>query len=286
MNFTNMNFINNALYGVARHSSYMIKPLYAIHSVFILKENILFLEQWIDYHIQLGFNKFYLYDNSKVTRSGGFHKKHAHFKEGRVNKYNVNYGSIVKLDDLQLQKLVKQIENKYKCVDIVEWSPKDKDGNILFNQKEAHNHCLKRMKTSGVLWCANIDMDEYIVLKNHTNIQEYIKSLNTNIYNISMCQHRFDSRFNNIDKLVINITKKSIVPANYSNKNLYNVSKTLLLDIHDWFGVGKQIIGNMEEIWFNHYKINIVDENFIDCDNIHPIIKSIIIKNSNNYLKL
>ena len=27
----------------------------AIHSVFISKENILFLEEWIDYHIQLGF---------------------------------------------------------------------------------------------------------------------------------------------------------------------------------------------------------------------------------------
>ena len=40
----------------------------AIHTVFILKENILFLEEWIKYHILLGFNKFYLYDNSKVTK--------------------------------------------------------------------------------------------------------------------------------------------------------------------------------------------------------------------------
>ena len=28
----------------------------AIHTVFILKENILFLEEWIYYHILLGFN--------------------------------------------------------------------------------------------------------------------------------------------------------------------------------------------------------------------------------------
>ena len=33
----------------------------AIHSVFIAKENILFLEEWIDYHLLIGFNRFYLY---------------------------------------------------------------------------------------------------------------------------------------------------------------------------------------------------------------------------------
>ena len=61
----------------------------AIHSVFILKENILFLEEWIKYHILLGFNKFYLYDNSKVTKSGGCHINHKCFNPGKVNKYNV-----------------------------------------------------------------------------------------------------------------------------------------------------------------------------------------------------
>lgn len=44
-----------------------IKNIIAIHSVFIAKENILFLEEWIDYHLLIGFNRFYLYDNSKVT---------------------------------------------------------------------------------------------------------------------------------------------------------------------------------------------------------------------------
>lgn len=36
-----------------------------------VKENILFLEEWINYHILLGFNKFYLYDNSKVNKISG-----------------------------------------------------------------------------------------------------------------------------------------------------------------------------------------------------------------------
>ena len=36
------------------------KTTYAIHTVFILKENILFLEEWIKYHIHIGFDNFYL----------------------------------------------------------------------------------------------------------------------------------------------------------------------------------------------------------------------------------
>lgn len=51
----------------------MSEKKYAIHTIFIAKENILFLEQWIDYHMILGFNLFYLYDNSKVEITGGEH---------------------------------------------------------------------------------------------------------------------------------------------------------------------------------------------------------------------
>ena len=63
----------------------------AIHSVFILKENIYFLEEWIDYHMNLGFNKFYLYDNSKVQKTGGCHNNRRQFIPNEVNKYRVNY---------------------------------------------------------------------------------------------------------------------------------------------------------------------------------------------------
>ena len=46
-----------------------------INSVFIAKENILFLEEWIDYHIQVGFDRFYLYDNSKVQKKNEFNRR-------------------------------------------------------------------------------------------------------------------------------------------------------------------------------------------------------------------
>ena len=57
----------------------------------------------------------------------------------------------------------KKLCEKYKCIEFIEWSPTDEEGNILHNQAEAGNHCLKLMKMLQVDWCANIDMDEYIV---------------------------------------------------------------------------------------------------------------------------
>ena len=123
--------------------------LIAIHTVFILKENILFLEDWIDYHIKLGFNRFYLYDNSKVI-NGGHHTKSKPFIPGKRNKYNINYNNIVRLSDKEMYNILQNICNKYKCINIIEWSPKDINGNVAYNQYEAHDHCLERLKKNNI----------------------------------------------------------------------------------------------------------------------------------------
>ena len=113
---------------------------FAIHSVYILKENILFLEEWINYHILLGFNKFYLYDNSKVNKVTGWDIKHRNvIIGGKVNKYGVNYDKIVNMTDKEINDYMIKLCEKYKCIEIIEWSPTDTNGNILYNQKEAHN---------------------------------------------------------------------------------------------------------------------------------------------------
>ena len=93
----------------------------AIHSVFIVKENILFLEQWIYYHILLGFNKFYLYDNSKINKVSGFDKKYENVIVGnKINKYNINYDEIVNLTDEKIDYYMKKICEKYECIEIIE----------------------------------------------------------------------------------------------------------------------------------------------------------------------
>ena len=263
----------------------------AIHSVFICKENICFLEEWILYHISLGFNKFYLYDNSKVTKSGGCHPNHKCFKVGKVNKYNVNYDKIVNMTDEQMYTYLKKLCNKYKCIEIINWSPIDDKGNILHNQVEAHNHCLKILKRDKIDWCANIDMDEYIVINKFDNISKVLSLLSPKIINIKLGQIRFDSRFNNLDKLVTDITNSEIkhLDRNHSNKNIYKVNDIYRVEVHSI--IVKQEISNLnkrelipstKEIWFNHYKSR--QNNYKYVNNINKNIK--IRLNNNTFIPL
>lgn len=260
--------------------------MFAIHSVFILKENILFLEEWIDYHIQLGFNRFYLYDNSKVSNSCIWNTQHTHFKEGKINKYNVNYEELIKLSNNELYNKLYKIMNKYKCIKLIDWSPKDMFGKVYYKQREAHLDCLNKLKNDKIKWCANIDMDEYIVLKNHATIQDYINSLDSKVSNILLSQKRFDSRFNNIGKPVTSIVsmEKTQLELNHSNKCIYRVANTKSLNIHGWFGTGKQHAYNITDIWFNHYKLNSND--YVIEDNINKNIKRKINENYKTYIKI
>ena len=58
-----------------------------ITSVLIMKENILFLEEWIDYHLNLGFDHIFLYDNSKVQKKCDFDISNKILLPQKVNKY-------------------------------------------------------------------------------------------------------------------------------------------------------------------------------------------------------
>jgi hypothetical protein len=248
----------------------------AIHTVFILRENILFLEEWVYYHILLGFNKFYLYDNSKVTKSGGAHPGHKCFVPGKVSKYGVNYDKVVDMTDVQIVQYIQKLCEKYKCIEILEWSPTDGKGNILHNQEQAHNHCLKKLKSDKIDWCANIDMDEYIVIKDSDNIGNYISSLPPTTKNIKLGAIRFDSRFNNRDKFVTDITGAEIIDVdrNHGNKNIYNVENTIETKVHG-VHIKKGFLEykpSTSEIWFNHYKLN--RNNFKYVNNINEDIKT------------
>ena len=215
----------------------------------------------------MGFNWFYLYDNSKVNKISGFDAQEFGQEEGgkyivynKINKHNVNYDKIVNMTQKDMDDYVKKLCEKYKCIDIIEWSPKDKEGNILYNQQEAHNHCLKRLKKDNIDWCAYIDMDEYIVIKDYDNISQYIESLSSEIKNVKLGQIRFESRFHNLDKLVTEITlsENEIFDRNHSNKNIFNVKDTISTDIHEAVlkNQENEYLPPLNEIWFNHYKLD------------------------------
>ena len=251
----------------------MTEKLFAINSVFISRENILFLEEWIDYHNLLGFNKFYLYDNSTVQKKCDYDKKHNCLIPGKVNKHNINYDQIVNLTDIEIKEILNNIEKKYKnVVHFIEWSPKDNDGNVLYNQVEAYADCLENfLKKDNISWCSSLDMDEYIVINNglSNNICEYINNLDNNISNIKLSQKRCLNRFN-IKTLITknSITEMDDFDINHSCKNICKIEATSIMDIHECLTSGKQIHPSINEICFNHYKLNRII-NRKDLDNIN-----------------
>jgi hypothetical protein len=270
-----------------------LEKKYAIHSVFISKENILFLEEWIDYHIQLGFNRFYLYDNSKVTRKSDFDSKNKSLQPGKVNKYNINYDEIVNLTQEQVNEIMDKIVKKYEGkVNIIEWSPKDKNGNVLYNQTEAHNHCLKRMKIDKIDWCASIDLDEFLVIgKPKCDLfTKFIDELDNKVSALTLDQIRFEHRFSKLEGNIVDITnakkENGKFKSNFNScKNIFRIKDTNKLSVHSWTGKGKRI--HPKNIFFNHYKVNNKNNNnnFEILDNIDKNIKSQIQINSKNYIK-
>jgi hypothetical protein len=251
----------------------------AIQSVFIAKENILFLEEWLDYHIEIGISNFFLYDNSKVEKLAGFGSKRKHQIPQKVNKWGINYDKLVNLTQSQINNILQKIKEKYKDkVTLIEWSPKDKDGKIIFAQAKAFNDCLQRLKKTDIDWCASIDMDEYIVPSKPLN--NYLQD--PSILCIKISQFLYESRFNNLNKLVTEIDKAAveILPRNHSIKYIYNVKNTDSLDIHSVEGKGECIHPSRKEIHFNHYKRDFVNNVTFRGDQlIKTNFKSKIVKN-------
>lgn len=221
----------------------------AIHSVFIRKENILFLEEWIDYHIQIGIDAFYLYDNSKVEKVVGFNAPKKFMIPGKINKHNINFDNIVNMTDKEVSNTLLKIQDKYKNVNIIEWSPKDDSGKIVHFQSKAHMDCLNRLKKTDIDWCISIDIDEFLVLKDK-GIKDYINLLDPLTYACMISQYRFETRFNNLNKLITEVNKSSYNTwdISHSPKYIYNVKKTNKVDIHGCNGTGKLIKTNLNGI--------------------------------------
>lgn len=260
----------------------------AIHTVFIAKENILFMEEWIDYHMQLGFNAFYLYDNSKVEKVVGHNKHLKHMVAGKVSRNKINYDKLINLTKHEINDMLYKIKEKYKgVVHMIDWSPRDSDGKIVHLQDKAHANCLQRLKKTDVNWCAVVDMDEYIVLPFEKTIQDYLSHVDATC--IILRQNMFDSRFNNMNKRVVEINKATIdkIPANFIyNKYIFKVQDTNRITIHRCKGNGST--SNPVDIFYNHYKYNSKEnpERFhIVPSNMDPAIVSKVLENSKEYIR-
>lgn len=231
-----------------------------VHTIFIAKENILFLQEWIDYHILLGVDYFYLYDNSKVTKKDEFDAEYCpSLQPGKQNKYGLNYDQLFNLSLQDIQDIKIGLMKKYKnSIQWIDWEPKDEFGNICYNQVDGIMKGLQCAKKHKAKWFISIDMDEFIVCP-EMNIKKYLKSIPKNVGNIIMQERIYEARSLHLDKRVIDIDKHITKKSSYAPKNISRVSVTNGINVHEWKGEGDQI--NANDVFFCHYKSHQKDDN-------------------------
>lgn len=230
-----------------------------IHTVFVCRENILFLDEWLHYHILVGFDHFYLYDNShSIGRNGS---------TSTTNKYDYNFSAITSnLSDKDIEDMLRGILKKYDgYITLVDWRPKNEAGKIVYGQNESILHYIKNT-SPATIWTAFIDMDEFIYSRQP--MKDFVQLLDSESYSdIILFQKKFDDRFNNINIPVTQITQciKGIDTKYWAPKHiLKNKNFEVRTAVNGWSIHHLPIIentqsfadGSLNQIRFNHYNVN------------------------------
>lgn len=164
-----------------------VRPTFFIHTVCILRENILFLREWITFHIKvLGIDQIVIFDNSQAQRGYG-----QNLKISGTTKHGDDYKSITKcLSDEDIQKEIVQLEQEFP-VTFIPWSPKDEHNMIRHNQFDAIRVFCDTFRHSCTYFF-HIDIDEFIMCP--TGLKDFV-SRNSNVSRFLLSQRKFLNRF-------------------------------------------------------------------------------------------
>ena len=143
------------------HSPGSYRPRIGMHTVFIARENILFMEEWILHHRSLGVEHFFLYDNSAVEVTRGSRRNRR--RPSEVSNHHVPFGRIVTMTDRDIQDELDRLQHEIPNVFVYQWSPLGHDGRVHYQQVECQTMAIDR-HGDMVDWMLFMDVDEYLVL--------------------------------------------------------------------------------------------------------------------------
>ena len=227
-------------------------PRIGMHTVFIAKENILFLEEWIQHHRALGVSEFHLYDNSKVEITGqrGLHTE----RVGEIDKRGVPYDYLVTMTDDDIQAELDRLQREIPRVFVYEWSPEGRDGRVGHRQPRCQTQAVQRHQDT-VDWMLFMDMDEYLVLGEGVELSRICRDLMVRGFvGAEFLEHTMENRYRHLDKMVPEIDRECLnehdVPG---NKILCYLPRTSRVNIHVFWPFSRAILGR-ERIHYRHYK--------------------------------
>jgi hypothetical protein len=159
------------------------KYFLSFHTIFILSENIQWLEEFLIYYKYIGFDHFYLYDNEGST--GGANNTDKQSRWG--------YEALTTNSEADKEKLEK-IMNKYgTMITYVKWQPKNEQNKIVYGQVEGLRHFIQ---TYGheTTWVAFMDLDEFIFSPSNMDIVDYMKTLPQTVSKVRLSMKVFADR--------------------------------------------------------------------------------------------
>lgn len=203
----------------------------------LIKNEHNYLKEWIDYHLSIGFTKIYLFEDYGSTSHKDITDNYDNVILQTLKEYGIEYST-----------------------------------NLCMNQESTYNKFSKNLENKNI-WCAFIDVDEFVTLdKEYNNIQEICKIynqekgifLNWKQYgssgNIYYENKPVRERFTKTCDIYTNdewCACKSFV--NFNNIDLNNIQK---IGHHIWIGLkntigteefGESINYKYKTIWLNHY---------------------------------
>ncbi len=231
------------------------KDSIALMTVFILRENILFLEEWIEHHLKMGIDHFVLYDNSKVQRTEK-NERYKNVNPGSINKHNQNYSKLITQENAEFK--LNDILNKYgSIITIIPWTKKDKNGKIGYFQIEAINDFIKRYKRIYD-YALLTDMDEFMVSRTGFNLKDLMTEMKQqSITSIYFKSRIFSSRFNYIGRSIRKISK--CLPHDREDegfKTMFKLSAVISANVHCTKTLFKNKICPNDKMLMYHYCYN------------------------------
>jgi hypothetical protein len=141
----------------------------SLMTVFLPRENLFFLEEWLRYHFAIGVDHCYLYDNSgsRWLDCGNSLEVTARNKRGEPV-----YRLLADRSDEEIaERLTALLAPFVRAgrVTHVRWQPRDQTGQITYGQAEAFFDYIRRF-AAATDWVAFTDVDEFIVPVRHGHL--------------------------------------------------------------------------------------------------------------------
>jgi hypothetical protein len=226
----------------------MSKYYLSFQTTFILNENIKWLEEFLLYYINLGFDHFYLYDNDKSSGGDGTQNK---------NKYDFDISTNNSQED---KLLLDNIMKKYgDYITYILWQPKNNLGEVVYGQNEAIYHFIQNYG-GETEWVAFMDLDEFIFSEKNINLRYYLNNLDNDVSCIKLIQKKFIDRFLASNKLITQdyrCINDLNIGYDWGPKNIIRTKNFKYIhNIHNIDTKGKTIHIDKTIFRFNHYNLN------------------------------